>query len=154
AALAENQADPVSVVVDNTTVSWANYGTGTVVRQGLAGGAPSSTVVANGRELYAISGGGNDGALYGLTYQMTSKTASVLRLSPGATPAATVAANLPGNAALASDAENAFFISGNEDASSPDGALESVPHTGLTRSVLAQGVAQPRAIAVDRTAIY
>jgi outer membrane protein assembly factor BamB len=178
--LVTNVTGPMSIAVSAANVYWATSGQGAIESVPLDGG-PVSTVVSDASGAYALVVEGNDlywcnadgiyrEALAGGTPLQIGPSANAIAVDgtdvyyvdsmgrvarvpvAGGTPTTLATGRTSALVAVAVDGQNVYWLEG--EGTIQQGAVAALPKSGGRVAVLASGLGDPSAIAVDDTAIY
>lgn len=140
-SIANTDARPVGVAVDETNVYWADSSAGVICRAPRAGG-PITTLVARGDQTVALALDDQD------VWFAETGSGRIGRVHKAGGGLAVVASDQAGVLAIAVDRERVYWSNGTS------GTILSMPKSGGAMVAHATHLAQPTALAVDDADLY
>ena len=142
--LATGLSNPTDIAVDDTSVYWAEYGSGTVKKVSKDGGAV--TTLASG--LYSATSLAVDSSYVYFADDVGINAASIKKVSKSGGSSTTIASGQPSAWKVTVDGANVYWTDGY------GGTIRKVPINGGSVSILATGSTSPSGIVVDSTNVY
>jgi subtilisin-like proprotein convertase family protein len=142
--LATGLSNPNDVTVDDTSVYWTEYGSGTVKKVSKGGGSVTTLVSS----LYSVSGLTVDGSYVYFGEDVGSNAANIKKVPKNGGSVITLASGQPSAWKVTVDGSSVYWTDGY------GGTIRKVPINGGSVSTLATGSDAPAGIAVDSMNVY